>query len=325
MPSRVFVTGGAGYVGSHSCQALARAGWEVVVYDNLSRGWREFVRWGPLIDGSILDGDRLQAALEDTKPDAVLHFAALAYVAESFEQPELYYRVNVCGTLTLIEAMRRAGVGRLVFSSSCATYGPAKSIPIDESHLQLPINPYGRSKLAAEQIIADEGASHGLRYVILRYFNAAGADCDGEIGERHDPEPHVIPQAILGALYGQRPFKVHGSDYLTKDGTAVRDYVHVNDLADAHHLALAHLARDGMSDIFNLGTGNGYTVKEIAEAVEMASGRPLPIEFGPRRAGDPPVLVASAEKARRIMGWSPTRSSIANIVQTAWRWHADGG
>jgi UDP-arabinose 4-epimerase len=225
--------------------------------------------------------------------------------------------------LNLIDAMRRAGVYRLVFSSSCATYGLAQSIPIDEHHPQAPINPYGRSKLAAEQIIADEGASHGLRYVILRYFNAAGADCDGEIGERHEPEPHVIPRAIIGALDGRYTFKVHGTDYATRDGTAVRDYIHVDDLGDAHRLALSHLVRGGSSDAYNLGTGNGYTVKEIAEAVEMASGRPLPIEFGPRRAGDPPVLVASADKARRVLGWSPTRSSLANIVQTAWRWHAN--
>lgn len=321
---KVFVTGGAGYVGSHCCKAFAAAGWEVVVYDNLSRGWRDFVRWGPLIEGDILDGDRLKAAVAATEPDAVAHFAALAYVAESVAQPERYYRVNVCGTLNLLDAMREADVRRLVFSSTCATYGVPETTPIDETTPQAPINPYGRSKLMVERMLADHAAAHGLEFAALRYFNAAGADLDGEIGERHDPEPHVIPLAIRGALSGGTPFTIHGADYDTRDGTAVRDYVHVADLAEAHVRALTYLMAGGKADFFNIGTGVGTTVAEIAAAVERMAARPLTRQAGPRRPGDPPALVASARKAAEALGWTPTRSDIDTIVSTAWRWHAQG-
>lgn len=322
---RLFVTGGAGYVGSHCCKAFAQAGWDVVVYDNLSRGWREFVRWGDLIEGDLLDAPRLSRALAEVRPDAVAHFAALAYVAESVARPDLYYRVNVCGTLNLLDAMRAADVGRLVFSSTCATYGAPERLPIDEETPQAPINPYGWSKLIVERMLADHAAAYGLRYAALRYFNAAGADPDGQIGERHDPEPHVIPLAIRGALSGDHVFTVHGDDYDTRDGTAVRDYIHVADLADAHVRALRHLMRDGEAGAFNLGTGRGVSVAEIAAAVERAAGRAFPRKTGPRRPGDPPVLVASAEKARRMLGWSPRRSDIETIIATAWRWHAQQG
>lgn len=318
----VLVTGGAGYVGSHCCKAFAQAGWRVVVFDNLSRGWRDFVRWGPLIEGDILDQAALARALDDVRPDAVAHFAALAYVGESMTEPGAYYRVNVTGTLNLLEALRAAGVGRILFSSSCATYGVPVRLPIDETHPQAPINPYGRTKLIAEQMLADHGAAHGLVHVALRYFNAAGADPDGEIGERHEPETHVIPLAIGGAQAGDASFAVHGSDFDTRDGTAVRDYIHVADLADAHCRALDYLMAGGRSDVFNLGTGVGTTVLELVAAIERISGRPVARTLGPRRPGDPAALVAAADKAREVLGWSPSRSDIDHIVQTAWAWSA---
>lgn len=322
---RIFVTGGAGYVGSHCCKAFANEGWDVVVYDNLSRGWRDFVRWGELIEGDLLDAAGLSQAVAECDPDAVAHFAALAYVAESVASPELYYRVNVCGTLNLLDAMRISGVDKLVFSSTCATYGTPDRLPIDETTAQAPINPYGWSKLFVERMLADHAAAHGLRYAALRYFNAAGADPDGQIGERHDPEPHVIPLAIRGALSGDYVFTIHGGDYDTRDGTAVRDYIHVADLADGHVRALRYLMDGGAAAVFNLGTGVGTTVAEIASAVERIAGRSFPREIGPRRAGDPPTLVASAEKAKRVLDWSPTRSEIETIISTAWRWHAQHG
>lgn len=320
MSRTVLVTGGAGYVGSHSCKAFARAGWNIVVYDNLSRGWRDFVRWGELIEGELHDTDRLTSVLEDVKPDAVAHFAAFAYVAESMKNPGLYYHNNVAGTLSLLQAMQRAGTDKLIFSSTCASYGIHADL-ITEETPQAPINPYGASKMMAERMIADFGMAHGIRSVILRYFNAGGADLDGEIGERHDPEPHVIPLAIMGARDGTFTFTINGTDFDTRDGTAVRDYVHVSDLADAHWRALDHLAGGGQSEIFNLGTGRGVSVAELADAVERVAGKPVPRQPGPRRPGDPPSLVASAEKAGRILGWKPVNSDIDTIVESAWDWH----
>jgi len=320
-PGTVFVTGGAGYVGSHCCRRFADAGWRVVVYDNLSRGWREFVRWGPLIVGDILDRPTLSAALEEAKPDIVAHFAALAYVGESVSEPGRYYINNVGGTVSLLECMRLAGIDKLVFSSTCATYGTPVSLPMDERHPQSPINPYGWSKLMVERVLADFDAAHGLRYVALRYFNAAGASESGEIGERHRPETHVLPLAIESAQRGDDRFSIFGGDFETRDGTCVRDYIHVSDLADAHEKALNYLCAGGDSQAINLGTGTGTTVKEIADAVERRSGRPLARQVGPRRAGDPPSLVADAGKAKAILGWSPVSSDIDTIVDTAWRWH----
>jgi UDP-arabinose 4-epimerase len=318
----VFVTGGAGYVGSHCCKAFAEAGWNVVVYDNLSRGWADFVRWGPLVQGDILDAEHLTRAMREARPDAVAHFAALAYVGESVTQPAEYYRSNTCGALNVMDAMRAADVGALVFSSTCATYGVPRRTPIDESHPQQPINPYGWSKLFVERMLYDHDAAYGLRHVALRYFNAAGADPEGLLGERHEPETHVIPLAIRGAMRSASAFTIHGTDYDTRDGTAVRDYIHVADLADAHLRALAHLDAGGASDVFNLGTGHGTTVNEVADAVQAASGRLLPRTLGPRRPGDPPALVADARKAERVLGWAPRRSDIHTIVADAWRWHA---
>jgi UDP-arabinose 4-epimerase len=317
----LFVTGGAGYVGSHCCKAFKRAGWDVVVYDNLSRGHREFVRYGDLIVGDILDSDALAKAVRDVKPDAVAHFAALAYVGESVSAPGLYYRNNTVGALNVVEAMLGSGVNKLLFSSTCATYGVPVRTPIDESHPQSPINPYGWSKLFVERILADFSVAHGLRSVTLRYFNAAGADADGELGEWHEPETHAIPLAILGALKPEYTFTIFGDDFETRDGTGLRDYIHVADLAEAHKRALEYLFQGGQSDVFNLGTGVGTTVGEIASAVERVAGRPVARKIGARRAGDPPALFAANEKARTVLGWEPVQSDIENIVRTAWRWH----
>jgi UDP-arabinose 4-epimerase len=321
MTRTVFVTGGAGYVGSHCCKAFAKAGWNVVVYDNLSRGWRDFVKWGPLIEGDILDYPRLVGAMRDTRPDAVAHFAAVAYVGESVADPGLYYRVNTGGSLNVLNAMRETGVGAILFSSTCATYGVPASMPITEDTPQNPINPYGWSKLFVERMLRDFDQAHGIRSVALRYFNAAGADPEGEIGERHEPETHLIPLAIRGAMAGDFELSIFGDDFGTRDGTCVRDYVHVHDLASGHLLALDYLSAGAVSDAFNLASGIGTTVVELAEAVERVSGAPVRRRVGSRRAGDPPALVASAEKASRILGWKPTCSSIDEVVRDARSWH----
>lgn len=314
------VTGGAGYVGSHCCKAFARAGWQVVCFDNLSRGWRDAVKWGPLVEGDICDAAAVAGAFDRYRPDLVAHFAAYAYVAESIERPDIYYRNNSFGSLTLLEEMRKAEIRKLIFSSTCATYGIPATSPIDESHRQSPINPYGWSKFIIERMLEDYGVAYGLNSVALRYFNAAGCDPEGEIGERHEPEPHLIPLAIAAALDERRSLTVNGADFQTRDGSAVRDYVHVADLARAHVLAGEFLMRHDGAHVFNLGTGVGTTVFEIAEAVGRACERKPMLRVGPRRPGDPPTLVASAEKARRELGWSPTDSTIDFIVETAMAW-----
>ncbi len=316
----ILVTGGAGYVGSHCCKAFAKAGWKVVVFDNLFRGWRDMVKWGPLIEGDILDRSALDAAFAEVKPDVVAHFAALTSVGESVADPSLYYRNNSLGAFNLLEAMRAAGVNKLIFSSTAATYGVPHQTPLPEDHAQLPINPYGWSKLFVERMMADYAAAYDLRYAALRYFNAAGADGDGEVGERHEPETHVIPLAARGALRDDYVFTIFGDDFETRDGTCVRDYIHVSDLGRAHAAAADYLFGGGAAIAFNLGTGHGTTVKEIADAIESVSGRPLPRRIGPRRAGDPAVLVASNARAKAILGWEPQHSSIDEIVQSAWAW-----
>ncbi|MEM5515334.1 UDP-glucose 4-epimerase GalE [Henriciella sp. AS95] len=321
MTRTVLVTGGAGYVGSHCCKAFAEAGWKVVVYDNLSRGWREFVRWGELEQGDLLDSEALDRAFAKHKPDAVAHFAALAYVGESVEKPGMYYENNTLGTVRLLDAMAKAGCDKIIFSSTCATYGVPEKMPMTEDMSQNPINPYGMSKLFVEKVLDDYEVAHGIRSVKLRYFNAAGASPDGEVGERHEPETHLIPLCIEGVLNDTFKLTVFGDDFDTRDGTCVRDYIHVMDLADAHLKALDYLFDGGTSEAFNLGTGTGTTVMEIVHAVERVTGKPVPRSIGPRRAGDPPALVASADKAESILGWKPVQSDVDSVIETAYNWH----
>jgi UDP-glucose 4-epimerase len=317
----VLVTGGAGYVGSHTCLRLAEAGFTPVVYDNLTNGWREFVRWGPFEQGDIRDGARLDEVFAKHKPEAVLHFAALIEVGESVKFPGRFYDNNVAGAVSLIEAARRAGVDAMVFSSTCATYGDPVRVPMDETHPQNPLNPYGRSKLMIEQALADYSAYAGFRSVSLRYFNAAGADPEGRIGEKHEPETHAIPLAVGAAMGRRKGFSLYGTDYDTRDGTCVRDYIHVLDLADAHVLALKRLLGGGATDVFNLGTGTGTTVKELVAAIRRKSNLPFEVTETGRRPGDAPVLVADNRKAREILGWRP-KYDLEDIVRTAWDWHA---
>ena len=322
---KLLVTGGAGYVGSHCCKNFSQAGWDVTVFDNLSRGWREFVRWGDLIEGDIMNQDDLANAIDKVKPDAIAHFAAFAYVGESVGDPGMYYRNNTQGTLNILEAMRDGGVDKFLFSSTCATYGVPQSMPIHEELPQSPINPYGWSKLFVEKMMWDFSAAHDISAVALRYFNAAGADRDAEIGERHDPEPHVIPNAIRGAMKDDFTFTILGDDFDTRDGTCVRDYIHVEDLANAHRLAIEYMSKGGESDYFNLGTGNGTTVKEIADAVDKRAGKAMNRRVGDRRPGDPPALIADPSKAKKVLGWEAVNSDIDYIVDTAWNWHQKEG
>jgi UDP-arabinose 4-epimerase len=322
MSGTVLVTGGAGYVGSHAAKALARAGYRPVTLDNLSRGFAHAVRWGPLEQGDVLDRAFLDAVIKRHRPAGVLHFAALAYVGESVTDPARYYRNNVVGSLTLLEAMRDHGLSRIVFSSTCATYGVPVRLPLAEDHPQAPINPYGATKLMVERMLADLDAAHGLRSVALRYFNAAGADPDGEIGENHDPETHLIPLAIGAALGTGPQLKIFGTDYPTADGTCIRDYIHVTDLAAAHVAALRHLEAGGASAALNLGTGSGLSVREIVTEVARQVGRPVPADEVARRPGDPPELVADPTRARQLLGWTPRCSDVASVISTAYAWAA---
>jgi UDP-arabinose 4-epimerase len=317
----ILVTGGAGYVGAHACKALDRAGYQPVVLDNLVYGHQLAVRWGMFERGDIADRARLDELFVRYRPNAVMHFAAFAYVGESVTDPGKYYRNNVAGTLSLLEAMRDHAVHRLVFSSTCATYGVPEKVPIPESALQRPINPYGRSKLMVEMMLGDFDAAHSIRSIALRYFNAAGADPDGEIGELHDPESHLIPVALDAVTGRGPPLTVFGDDYDTPDGTCIRDYVHVSDLADAHVLALQALERGAASDAFNLGNGSGTSVREVLAAIERITGRPVPHSVGPRRPGDPAVLVSEARRSASELGWRPSLSDLDSIVATAWAWH----
>ncbi len=318
----VLVTGGAGYIGSHACKALAAAGYTPVTYDNLSIGNRWAVKWGPLERGDILDAARLHEVFKAHRPVGVLHFAALALVGESMTLPGLYYRANVTGALNLIEACRIHDVEAFVFSSTCAIYGTPATMPIGEDSPAQPINPYGASKLMVERILDDYAMAHGLRHVALRYFNAAGADPGGEIGEARDVETHLVPLA-LEALMGRHPaLQVLGTDYPTRDGTAVRDYIHVADLAAAHLRALDLLRAGGESRKLNLGTGRGHSVREVLDACARAAGRAVPHETGPRRPGDPPELVADPAAALAVLGGDLlARSDLDTIIETAWAWH----
>jgi len=317
----ILVTGGAGYIGSHTAKLLAASGLKPVVFDNLDRGHEWAVQWGPLVKADLSDRSAIEKALQKNKIDAVIHFAAHSCVGESVEKPELYFRNNVIHTMQLLEAMLHVGVKTIVFSSTAAVYGNPVKTPIEETHPQSPINPYGDTKLFIERALHWHRVAHGLKWVALRYFNAAGADPEGEIGEDHTPESHLIPLVIYAALGKRKQIDIFGTDYPTPDGTAVRDYIHVTDLADAHLKALNHLTKGGESMIFNLGTGSGYSVREVIQMVERVTGKPVPKKEAPRRAGDPPVLVASSEKAKKILKWEMKYSGLDKIVETAWRWH----
>lgn len=324
MSGTILVTGGAGYIGAHTCKALARAGYRPVVYDDLATGHRSAVRWGPLEEGALEDTDRLVSVIRAHKPDAVIHFAAFSEAGQSMRDPLRYYRNNVAGSLGLLEAMRAADLGRIVFSSTAAVYGLPPGMPITETAPQEPINPYGRTKLMVEQMLADFATAHGLNWIALRYFNAAGADPDGELGEDHDPETHLIP-LVLDAASGRRAaITVYGTDYDTPDGTCIRDYIHVSDLARAHVGAVQALENGVDSGAFNLGNGNGYSVREVIAAAAAATGLDIPVTYGDRRPGDPARLIASAERAREVLGWQPEITDLTEIIRTAWAWHQKG-
>lgn len=317
----VLVTGGAGYVGSHACSALSEAGFVPVTYDNLSRGARALVRYGPLEEGDILDEARLKQVMERYRPLAVMHFAAFAYVGESVNAPLDYYRNNFSGALAILSAMLESGLDKLVFSSTCAVYGTPEIQPMQETLPLSPINPYGRSKLMVEQALSDVGLAHGLRSVSLRYFNASGAHPSGEIGELHEPETHLIPRALMAAAGGIGAIDVFGHDYPTPDGTAIRDYVHVCDLADAHVAALRYLLNGGETTALNLGTGRGHSVQEVIDAAERATGRPIQCNHIGRRPGDPPRLIADASAAARLLQFVPKWTDLDRIIASAWAWH----
>lgn len=322
--ARVLVVGGAGYIGSHVAKALVRSGHEVMSFDNLSTGHRELVKYGAFTLGSILFRDEVTAVLERFQPDAVMHFAARALVGESVQNPALYYETNVMGSFELIDGVRRVVPSApFIFSSTCSLYGKTDA-PLTEIDPVAPMNPYARTKRMVEEMLEDYGRTHGLKYAVLRYFNAAGADSEGELGEWHEPETHLIPRLLSHVLDPvNNPVSIHGKDYPTEDGTCVRDYVHVEDLADAHIRAMEYLFRGGTSDVFNLGTAKGSSVLEVIRMVEKVTGKRLDIAAGPRRDGDPPRLVAGSKKATGVLGWRP-RHDLESIVRTAWRWAERG-
>jgi UDP-glucose-4-epimerase GalE len=320
---RILVTGGAGYIGSHACKALASKGFEPIVYDNLSRGNRWAVKWGPLEEGDLGDIERVRGVLERHKPVAVMHFAAFAYVGESMRDPLLYSRNNIWGSTVLLQALVDYAPLPVVFSSTCSTYGIPQTVPIPEAHAQNPINPYGFSKLVVERLLADLEPVHGLRSISLRYFNAAGADPEGEIGEAHSPETHLVPLVLEAARDGTA-VRVFGTDYKTPDGTCIRDYIHVADIADAHLRALDYLFKGGASCALNLANARGYSVKEVIAAAERVCGRPVRMEMAPRREGDPPILIGSAKRAELVLGWRPARSDLETQIADAWNWMMKG-
>lgn len=313
----ILVTGGAGFIGSHTCKALAARGYLPVVYDNLERGNTKAVRWGPLIVDDIRNKKGLEQAFADHQPVAVIHFAALAYVGESASDPGAYYSTNVAGTLALLEAARTAGIDKMIFSSSCATYGIPDTLPIRESAKQEPISPYGRTKLFCEKMIEDWAAAYDLKYVILRYFNACGSDPEGELGEWHTPETHLIPRVLLAAARKIDHLEVFGTDYETSDGTCIRDYIHVSDLAQAHVKALDHLLNGGENIAANIGTGCGVSIRQILDIVAEQTGRTVPVTYKARRPGDPPELFADASRAREVLHFVPEYSDMRTVIATA--------
>ncbi|MBL8218999.1 MAG: UDP-glucose 4-epimerase GalE [Bryobacterales bacterium] len=322
---QILVTGGAGYIGSHTAKALSQAGYEPVVFDSLEYGHRSAVQWGPLEEGDLGDPEALRRVLKKYSFAAAIHFAAYISVGESVREPGKYFRNNFGNTLNLLDGLREAGMRRIVFSSTAAVYGDPLEVPIPETHRLQPVSPYGDSKLMMARAIGWYGQAYGLRSVVLRYFNAAGADPDGQLGENHEPETHLIPLAIRAAMGKAPELHLFGTDYPSVDGTAVRDYVHVSDLAAAHVLAVRYLEQGGESTICNLGTGTGITVRQVIDAVEQVSGRKVPVKLSPRREGDAPELVAEASRARTLLGWTPVRSDLRSIVESAYHWHVSSG
>lgn len=317
----ILVCGGAGYIGSHINKQLNREGYDTIVFDNLVYGHREAVKWGKFVQGDLADIEALEKVFSKYQIEAVFHFAAYAYVGESVTKPEKYYYNNVANTLNLLKVMREHDCKKLIFSSTCATYGEPERVPITEDMPQNPINPYGMTKLMVEKILADYRKAYGMKFAVLRYFNAAGADPDGEIGESHDPETHIIP-LVLDAASGKRPeIKVFGTDYDTPDGSCIRDYIHVTDLADAHIRALHYLEEDGNSDFFNLGNAKGTSVLEVIASVKRVTGMDFTVTLSDRRPGDPAILVGSSDKAQKILKWHPQYGDIDTIVRHAWNWH----
>jgi UDP-glucose 4-epimerase len=317
----ILVTGGAGYIGSHANKELTRTGYETVVLDNMSYGHPDFLKWGVFEEVDLGDLESIRNVFRKYEIEAVMHFAAFTYVGESVEDPQKYYLNNLRNTLNLLQVMNEFEVRKLVFSSTCATYGNPQKIPLTEDHPQNPINPYGQGKLMVEKVLKDYSSAYGLRYVSLRYFNAAGADPEGEVGERHHPETHLIPLILDAAMGKREDIKIFGTDYPTPDGTCIRDYIHVTDLADAHIKALKYLEAGGESEVFNLGNGNGFSVREVIEEARKVTGKEIKATETERRAGDPPVLVGSSEKARKILKWQPKYDDLTKIISTAWEWH----
>ena len=317
----ILVTGGAGYIGSHTNKQLNREGFGTVIYDSLARGHRESVKWGEFVLGDLSDIKQLQRCFEIYPIQAVMHFGGLAYVGESVAAPDRYYHNNVINTLNLLHTMRENSVKMIVFSSTCSTYGNPIDVPMTEDHPQHPINPYGKSKLMIEMILKDDGMAYGIKHVNLRYFNAAGADPGGEIGELHDPETHIIPLVLDAAIGKSQGVRIYGTDYDTPDGTCIRDYIHVSDLAEAHILSLAYLKAGGESSAFNLSNGVGFSVRQVIEAAKTVTGLPIEGIEVARRPGDPAILIGSSEKAREIVSWEPHYKRLEDIIETAWQWH----
>jgi len=320
MNKNVLVIGGAGYIGSHTCKKLQQLGYNPIVYDNLVHGHKSSVKWGPIEVGDLLDFDRLSEVLGKYKPISIIHFAAYAYVGESVLDPSKYYRNNVVGSLNLLDAMRVNKIKSLIFSSSCATYGIPTRVPITEDAPQIPINPYGTTKLTVEKMINDFSHAYDLDCVVLRYFNAAGADLDGEIGENHLPETHVIPLILQTALKKREHFYIFGNDYDTPDGTCIRDYVHVDDLAQAHISSLKYLEGGGSSTQYNIGNGSGYSVRELVTEAERVTQGEISLIIAGRRVGDPAILISDSQKIKNELGWQPEYSDINTILETSWRW-----
>lgn len=320
MSKTVLVSGGAGYIGSHTCKALSKKGYLPIVIDNLSHGFAKNVRWGEFCKADIRDTEPVTLLVKKHRPIAAIHFAAFIEAGESVKNPEKYYSNNTIGSLVFFETLRSLGIRHVVFSSTCATYGDPKYLPLDEAHSQHPVNPYGMSKLMVERVLEDYDRAYGFKSSILRYFNAAGADPDGELGEEHTPETHLIPLALQAQLSSTQPLTIFGTDYETPDGTCVRDYVHVSDLADAHVLALERLIQSNTSEAYNLGNEKGNSVKEVLSVVETVTQKKAHFKLGPKRPGDTPLLVANAAKARKVLGWKPQFTDLHSIIQTAWNW-----